>query len=145
MSARLLAQRSGAVLIKRVANALIHNTALNPLADAYFRWTTLGVANAELDLLKGKMGGLWVGGTLKVSDDAIVFDANALNRLFQGGELQLTIPMGKISAVNLRFGILTRIIDVTYGSADLRTSFRCFGARELAGYIGRASAAAEHS
>jgi hypothetical protein len=127
-------------MIERTANALLAEVALKPFADAYLQWNTLGLANAELERLRREMGGLWVGGTLTVSEDAIVFGANALNRWLQAGPLRLKIPMRDVSAVNLRRGVLTKIIEVTYGEPALRTSFRCFGAAEVADFVRHAAA-----
>lgn len=127
-------------MIERTANALLSEVALKPFADAYFQWATLGLANAEIDLLRQKLGGLWVGGTLSVSEDAIVFGANALNQWLQAGPLRLKIPMKDVTAVNLRRGVLTKIIEVTYGDPALLTSFRCFGAAEVADFIRNAAA-----
>jgi hypothetical protein len=118
----------------------LFEVALTPFADAYLQWATFGLANAEFGQLRRELAGLWVGGTLTVSEDAIVFGANALNRWLQAGPLPLTIAIGDVSAVNLRRGVLTRIIEVTYGDPALRTSFRCFGAAEVADFIPNAAA-----
>ena len=84
-------------------------------------------------------GGLWVGGKAVLSDVALRFDANALNRLVHenGEDLRIEIPLSAIEAVTTRFGWFTGIVDVR--SAGTLFTLRCYGSKSFAQKIAAAA------
>ncbi len=74
-------------------------------------------------------GGLWVGGSVIVSDDGVSFSANALNRKLHMGIPDVSISRSAISSVQYRFGWFTGIVEVQFEGGVF--IFRCYGAKRL--------------
>jgi hypothetical protein len=117
------------VLGKRLCNALIKDA--EPDFDAFFAVTDmvgLGAAkkpvSAVSSVAKKLFGGLWVGGTTYLTKDAIIFRPNFLNRLVHKHDCSVRIPLSEITDVEKRFGIGTKIIDISTSKGTL--SVRCY-------------------
>jgi hypothetical protein len=122
-------------------DAIVPDTRLNAWADGYLKRGTFGLANAFLNWMARRGGGLWVGGAVCISDSEIRFTANALNRAVQDGDLTLVIRPVDVQTVSKRFGVLTSIVDVVAG--ERRSSFRCFRSNALLAAIREAVRAAQ--
>ena len=90
--------------------------------------------------MKRLMGGLWVGGTVYLTDDAVEFHPNGLNRAVHKDPeaLCVVLPLRGITSVQTRFGVATQIIDIKTAIGTL--SVRCFGAARFAKRIENAMA-----
>lgn len=117
-----------AILDSRAANALFAEARPSEtLAD----WIPV---LAVLDLFARRFGGLWVGGTATLTDEALIFEPNRMNRLVHedGSALRLDLPLAAIDAVSTRSGFVSGIIDVkAQGALFSLRSFRAaaFAAR----------------
>ncbi|MBA4046238.1 MAG: hypothetical protein C0471_17735, partial [Erythrobacter sp.] len=114
----------------RVVNALLPHAA--PLVGAMpnsMRWLT--------EFFRRLLGGLWVGGNAVLTNTELVFTPNALNSaLHQEPEkLHLRISLEDIKGVQVRWGFVTKIIDVETRTATW--SLRCYGAAKFAESIER--------
>lgn len=89
-----------------------------------------------VDWLRGRMGGLWVGGAVTLTREALIFSPNAMNVAAHEGNIYWAIPLADIVSVADRFGWLTRIVDVETEDGE-KVSFRCFGARAFAHQVRR--------
>lgn len=91
--------------------------------------------------VKKLMGGLWVGGTVYLTEDAVEFHPNGLNRVVHKDpdSLSVVIPLRGITSVGTRFGIATQIIDIKTAIGTL--SVRCYGAPGFAKKIEAARSA----
>lgn len=117
----------------KTANALIPNA---DLASAARSWVTVIGGGAVEDVVEGfrsLMGGLWVGGKATLYTDRLSFQPNALNRALHDGDYSLEISLSDIEDVCVRWGVLTKIIDVETDAG--RLSLRCFGAPAFAKQI----------
>ena len=114
------------LITKKIVNALIRD--VTPSATVFG-----GLERAIFEKWRQRVGGLWVGGDLFVFTDRLRFEANALNRAVQGGDLNFEIRLDSIASVERRWGLVTSIVDVIHG--DCRSSFRCFGSGALAKVI----------
>lgn len=132
---------------KRLANALFANAKMSNQAVAEIskfvgRFVEGAAINpkalqATLGAFSEHYGGLWVGGKATLTDRALLFEPNALNRFIHenGDALQLNLDLKQIDSVTTRFGWLTGIIDITMGDAVI--SIRCFGSKAFATNIER--------
>lgn len=119
------------IAARKAVNALIQEAEIGSAAKFILDKTgTSGASGAVLDVAKKMMGGLWVGGTVTIGQKSLVFRPNWLNRLLHKAEYTVKIPYEKISQVNVRFGFVTRIVDVITGNCKF--SFRCYGADAFA-------------
>ncbi|HEY1246098.1 MAG TPA: hypothetical protein VGF29_14825 [Hyphomicrobiaceae bacterium] len=84
-----------------------------------------------LDGMKGLMGGLWVGGTVSLTRDAVVFEPNWVNRLAHVRVASRALPLSHVVQVKDRSGWFTRIVDVRTDDNQTLT-FRCYGAPAFA-------------
>lgn len=114
----------------KYANALIADAEPSPPVKA-FRLDFL------MDAMKRQMGGLWVGGTITLTQENLAFSPNAMNVAAHAGDTARSLPLARVSEVTDRFGWVTRIVDVRTNDGDMLT-FRCFGARGFADRIRRA-------
>src|SRR5687768_7655718 len=91
-----------------------------------------------LDAFSARYGGLWVGGRATLTQHALTFEPSAMNRKLHahGHALRLDIPLAAIDAVETRFGMVTRIIDIVAEGATV--SIRCFRSEQFATSIRRA-------
>ena len=124
------------VIAWKYANALFPDAEMSRLAEGAL---VLGGSSA-IDSMKRKMGGLWVGGAVSLTREALVFAPNAINSAAHAGEVSWSVPLARVAEVGDRFGWFTRIVDVRTDDGAVVT-FRCFGAPAFAEEIRRAVAA----
>lgn len=74
--------------------------------------------------------GLWVGGRVTVDAEAVSFGPNAVNEAVHRIPTHWRVPFGAIQRVTVRFGLVSRIIDLHTDRGVV--TFRCYGARALA-------------
>jgi hypothetical protein len=77
-----------------------------------------------------KHGGLWVGGTVSVSESGVSFAPNRLNRAVHVGLEPIHVPAQDIRTVRYEFGWFTGIVVVEHVHGEFR--FRCYGAKQFA-------------
>ncbi len=112
------------VIAKKLVNALMKD------AEVGERTQTLLGPGGRLgtNAVKKLMGGLWVGGTAYLTEDAVEFHPNILNRALHADpdSMSVVLPLRSITSVETRYGIGTKIIDVKTAIGTL--SVRCYGA-----------------
>ena len=113
------------ISIRKVANALI--------PDAVTSALVFGPALEAVERGREKYGGLWVGGTLDISNDGLSFSPNLLNEAVHVGLEVVNIPFADILSVRREFGWVTGIVVVEHKGGEFR--FRCFGAKKIAASI----------
>jgi hypothetical protein len=111
--------------IRKVVNALIPDATPSALV--------FGPALAECERWRKKYGGLWVGGSIHISNEGLFFRPNRLNEELHVGLDPVSIPLADILSVRREFGWGTGIVVVEHKSGEFR--FRCFGARKMAARI----------
>jgi hypothetical protein len=121
------------VIATKTVNALIPEAEMGFAAKFVLDKTGDAATGAVLEVAKKMMGGLWVGGTVAVQRQELVFRPNWFNRLIHKADYTITIPLPEISQVDVRFGVLTKIVDINTG--DGRLTFRCYGAEDFANLI----------
>ncbi|MFT4295346.1 MAG: hypothetical protein QM582_08030 [Micropruina sp.] len=128
------------VVLRKVANLLVEDARLD--LDPSLAAAQAPVSRVEpvIEAFRGYYGGLWVGGTLTLTDRSVDFRANALNRAVQSGTLDLSVPLGAIAAVEVQPGVLTRIVAMTVGERVVKA--RMYGADRVAETIQEAAAQA---
>ena len=109
-------------VIRRLANAFIPDATPADVMPAF--------ALSAIDRFRRKHGGLWVGGTVSVSQSGVSFTPNGPNRAFHEGLEPICVPAEDIRAVRYEFGWLTGIVVVAHRHGEFR--FRCYGAKRLA-------------
>ena len=92
--------------------------------------TGLDVTEIVLNGFNTAMGGLWIGGTATLDETKIAFRPNALNLAVHAGDYSVEIPLADVSDVQVRFGFVTKIIDIVTDHGKL--SIPCFGAPRFA-------------
>lgn len=107
------------VLVSKIANALIE--------DAEGR--TSGVLPV-LSAFRAVWGGLWVGGRVTLTSDAVSFSANTLNRVAQSGTLDVSVPLTQVTDVEVLPGFFTNIVAISTAERVLKV--RCYRARRFA-------------
>lgn len=112
------------------------------MSDGARRASLFG-SDSSVDWLRQKMGGLWVGGAVTLTHDALYFGPNAMNSAAHAADTSRDVDLARVVDVRDRFGWLTRIVDVRSDDGSVFT-FRCFGARAFAEKI-RAAVAARRS
>jgi hypothetical protein len=70
-------------------------------------------------------------------DGRIWFSANGVNRAFHSNLGDPSLRLADVVSVDVRPGVLTKIIDVSTNDGPLR--FRCFGAKAVAKTVRRAT------
>jgi hypothetical protein len=131
----------GTLIASKVANALV--TDAEPSTRAVLAAQTFAAFNfrGTMERFRAQQGGLWVGGTVTLTDRALSFSPNALNRAAHTEDTSWRVSLADIEQVSERFGYVTRIIDVHCRNGSVNT-FRCFGARAFADRIAAAAEAA---
>lgn len=119
----------GTIIETKLANALF--------ADAEVRKGVPNVTSGDLARFKARNGGLWVGGTVTLTDTHLLFDSNALNDAVHTDSHAFAIPLLEITKVAVEFGWFTRIVAVSVANETYR--FRCFGAAAFAAKIREAA------
>ena len=125
------------IIARKLANALMKDAEIGDRTQ-----TLLGPGGRlGTSAIKKLMGGLWVGGTVYLTEDAVEFHPNGLNRAVHKDpeSLSVVLPLRGITSVETRFGIATQIIDIKTAIGTL--SVRCYGARSFAKKIEAARAA----
>lgn len=92
-----------------------------------------GSVRGSTEFVAKMMGGYWVGGTTTLTNERIVFTPNAMNIALQDGLTVIDIPLQDLTDVSVRWGVLTKIIDLT--TRDRTISIRCFAAKKFAAAI----------
>lgn len=70
--------------------------------------------------------GNWIGGSVLLRDDHLVFSTNAINAAFQQDDSDLVVPYAEITSCELgRMMMLFKTVDLETGFGQLR--FRCMG------------------
>jgi hypothetical protein len=105
--------------IHKFANAFFPSGHLNARVPS--------VAASGIKVAEKGLGGLWVGGSVEMTDHGVQFQANAMNRALHHGETSVTIPTQAIRNVRREFGFLTGIVVIEHDAGEFR--FRCFGAK----------------
>ncbi|MEO1189954.1 MAG: hypothetical protein AAFW60_12870 [Pseudomonadota bacterium] len=124
------------VIAKKMANALMKDAEIGDRTNM-----VLGAGGRlGTNAVKKLMGGLWVGGTVYLTQDAIEFHPNGLNRAVHKDpdSLSVVLPLRSVTGVETRFGIATQIIDIKTAIGTL--SVRCYGAAKFAQQIDAARA-----
>ena len=111
--------------IRKLANAFIPHASPSDVV--------LVVARSAIQRFSSKHGGLWVGGTVSVSETGVSFAPNALNRAVHVGLESIHVPAKDIRAVRHEFGWVTGIVVVEHIHGELR--FRCYGAKRFAATV----------
>ncbi|MEM6652151.1 MAG: hypothetical protein AAF582_06085 [Pseudomonadota bacterium] len=122
------------VIARKMANALMKEAEINDRTQVL-----LGPGGRlGTNAVKKLMGGLWVGGTVYLTEDAVEFHPNGLNRAVHKDpeSLSVVLPLRGITGVETRFGIATQIIDLKTAIGTL--SVRCYGAAGFAKRIDEA-------
>jgi hypothetical protein len=105
------------LVAKRLANVLVAN------AQAL----VFGHTKHVIKGFRTYYGGLWVGGTIYLTMDTLIFRPNSFNRLVHKGDMRRTVRLRDIATVEDRRGWFTNIVDV-HVRGDPKLTFRCFGA-----------------
>jgi len=108
--------------IRKIVNAFVPSATPSSVVPA--------VALSAIDRFKRKHGGLWVGGTVSVSQAGVSFSPNGFNRAFHEELEAINVPANSIRAVRYQFGWVTGIVVVDHAEGEFR--FRCYGAKRLA-------------
>ena len=90
-------------------------------------------ALGAIQRFRQKHRGLWVGGTVSVSQNGIAFVPNGLNRAVHVGLEPIRVPAQDIRAVRHEFGWFTGIVVVEHTRGEFR--FRCYGAKQFAAAV----------
>ncbi len=122
-------------LASKMANALF-SEARSAVTDPF------GAIKGAAEQQRAIHGGLWVGGRVDLTDEALSFAANAMNRAAHqnGGGLHWTVPLSAIRSLRFRKAFVTHIIDIE--TAEAAYAIRCWGARDFANLIDSAVKAA---
>ena len=93
------------------------------------------ILKGELNWLRRRQGGLWVGGKAILTKTDLSFTPNGLNSAFHAFPERLgwTVSLAAVIEVRVRRGVLTNIIEVQ--SAAGQVSIRCFGAKSFSARI----------
>ena len=116
------------VIARKLANALMKDAEIGDRTQM-----ALGPGGRlGTNAVKKLMGGLWVGGTAYLTEDAVEFHPNGINRMLHKDpdSMSVILPLRSITSVETRFGIGTQIIDVKTAIGTL--SIRCYGAQGFA-------------
>ncbi|WP_157425804.1 hypothetical protein [Agromyces salentinus] len=105
------------VLERKIANALIEDVSVN-------------MTIPSIPMLCAAMGGLWVGGWVTLTTEAVRFSPNGLNRVMQSGALDVSVPLMQITDVSVLWGFFTKIVAITTPESVLKV--RCYGAARFA-------------
>ena len=108
--------------IRKLVNALIPDASPSTVVPVD--------ALPAINRFKRKYGGLWVGGTLSISQSGVSFSPNWVNRKVHGALEPINVLANEIRAVRREFGWFTGIVVVEHAHGAFR--FRCYGAKKLA-------------
>jgi len=127
------------VLKSKMANFLVTDAEVNYEDVGEFYEVVgsgnVGVLAGVLEGFRNHYGGLWVGGKVTVTQNAVHLNANAMNRMAQDGTLDVELPMTSIRKVTVEGGFVTKIVRLDTDAYSVR--FRCFGAKDVASLIAK--------
>lgn len=115
----------GTLSIRKRANALISGATPSDLLP--------DVALSAVNRFKRKHLGLWVGGTVSISQLGVCFSPSRLNQALHVGLEPIEVPATDIREVRYEFGWFTGIVVIKHLHGEFR--FRCYGAKRLAATI----------
>lgn len=119
---------SEVTLADKVANALIPDAAENS-----------PFIQPAVEIMRRSNGGLWVGGRVTLTSEAISFAPNALNLALQTGSLAWRIPLSDIDGVDVLPGLITSKVQLHTPHGPYQV--RCYGAKKFAQQVRDAIAA----
>lgn len=122
------------VIASKIANALIPEAEMSSTLKTFL--DAMGSRSAHslvLNNMKKRTGGLWVGGTAILHEHDLTFRPNAMNKIAHEDDYTTVIPLADICEVNVRFGFVTKIIDLV--TREGKFSIRCWGAEKFAALI----------
>ena len=118
---------------KKRINAFVSDAEIGSFMRFVLEITDTTVTETVINKFKEVMGGLWVGGNAILYETKLYFRPNAVNQLFHADDYSLEIPLTEIKEVNIRFGMVTKIIDLV--TEHGKFSMRCYGAKKFADTI----------
>ncbi|AXI61226.1 hypothetical protein DLD99_12330 [Pseudomonas kribbensis] len=128
-----------AVLKSKMANFLVTDAEVNYEDVGEFYEVVgsgnVGVLAGVLEGFRNHYGGLWVGGKVTVTQNAVHLNANAMNRMAQEGTLDVELPMTSIRKVTVEGGFVTKIVRLDTDAYSVK--FRCYGAKDVASLIAK--------
>ncbi|WP_065261281.1 hypothetical protein [Pseudomonas bananamidigenes] len=128
-----------AVLKSKMANFLVTDAEVNYEDVGEFYEVVgsgnVGVLAGVLEGFRNHYSGLWVGGKVTVTQNAVHLNANAMNRMAQDGTLDVELPMTSIRKVTVEGGFVTKIVRLDTDAYSVK--FRCFGAKDVASLIAK--------
>jgi hypothetical protein len=116
---------SGRVDIRKLANAFFPYASPSDVLPS--------AALSAIARFKRKYGGLWVGGTVSISQSGVSFSPNRLNRAVHDDLAPIDVLAKDIRAVRHEFSWVTGIVVVEHAQGEFR--FRCYGAKKLAAHM----------
>lgn len=91
------------VIAWKYANAFVPDAEMSTGARSLFLFGSV----SSVDWLRQRMGGLWVGGAVTLTRDALYFGPNALNAAAHADDTSQYLPLDRVAEVRDRFGWLT--------------------------------------
>jgi hypothetical protein len=124
------------VIVAKVANALIQDVQVKgagvmQVADAFV--PGVDVITPVLDGFRAAYGGLWVGGKATLTNLALRFSPNAMNRAVQTGSLDVVVPLAEVVAVRYTPALVSSIVALETPGYVFKV--RCYGAKAFADAI----------
>ena len=121
-------------------NVIVCRTCLiqKKVANAFYKddqLATTGYTSGDLgsELVRYFMKGLWLGGTVTLTSTRLMFELNALNKLFHSGNYQVEISLADIRQVIVKPALGYKIIQLMIPQGDFQ--IRVSGAKEFAQLI----------
>jgi len=113
------------VIQKKVCNAFYSDDQMS----------TMGYTPGDLGLMLLRLftGGLWLGGNVYLTSTQLIFELNAVNKLFHSGNKRVEIPLVEISQVTVKSGLGYKTIQLIIPQGDFKIRVR--GAKEFANLI----------
>lgn len=105
------------VLVSKIANAFIDDVQPHHTMPM-------------VSLFRAAWGGLWVGGRVTLTTEAVSFSPNGLNRIAQSGTLDIRVPLSDVIDVEVRPGFVTDIVAITTPESVVKV--RCYFATKFA-------------
>src|SRR5690242_16943794 len=103
----------GDVIQKKVCNAFYTDEQLSKLGYSS--------GSLSLELVRYFMGGLWLGGNVYLTSTQLIFELNALNKVFHSGDYGVEIALADINQVIVvKPTIGFKIVQVTNPQGDFK-------------------------
>lgn len=100
------------------------------IANAFIEDVQPHLTMPMVSLFRATWGGLWVGGRVTLTTEAVSFSPNGLNRIAQSGALDIRVPLANVIDVEVRPGFFTDIVAITTPESVLKV--RCYFATKFA-------------